>query len=57
MNDSIKPVSLDKAYRLLSHGPTVLVSARHDGVDGVMAAAWACAVSYTHLTLPTIYSV
>ena len=46
MNDSIKPVSLDKAYRLLSHGPTVLVSARHDGVDGVMAAAWACALDF-----------
>lgn len=46
MHDSIKPVSLDKAYRLLSHGPTVLVSARHAGVDGVMAAAWACALDF-----------
>lgn len=46
MHDSIKLVSLDKAYRLLSHGPTVLVSARHEGVDGVMAAAWACALDF-----------
>jgi len=46
MHDPIKPVSLDNAYRLLSHGPTVLVSARHDGVDGVMAAAWACALDF-----------
>lgn len=46
MHDSIKPVSLDNAYRLLSHGPTVLVSARHAGVDGVMAAAWACALDF-----------
>ena len=35
------PVPLDKSYRLLNHGPTVLVSARHAGVADVMAAAWA----------------
>lgn len=40
--DHIKPVELSKAYRLINHGPTVLVSARHDGVDDVMAAAWCC---------------
>jgi flavin reductase (DIM6/NTAB) family NADH-FMN oxidoreductase RutF len=42
----IAPVPLDKAYRLLNHGPTVLVSARHGGVDNVMAAAWACALDF-----------
>ena len=46
MNAPISPVSLDKAYRLLNHGPTVLVSARHDGVDNVMAAAWCCALDF-----------
>lgn len=46
MGNPIKSVSLDKAYRLLNHGPTVLVSARHDGVDDVMAAAWACALDF-----------
>ncbi len=40
----IKPVELDKAYRLLNIGATTLVSARHEGVDDVMAAAWACAL-------------
>ena len=40
------PVPLDKAYRLLNHGPTVLVSARHAGEDNVMAAAWACALDF-----------
>ncbi|ART50290.1 flavin reductase family protein [Acidovorax carolinensis] len=40
------PVPLDKAYRLLNHGPTVLVSARHGGVDNVMSAAWACALDF-----------
>ena len=40
------PVPLDKSYRLLNHGPTVLVSASHDGVTNVMAAAWACVLDY-----------
>jgi len=44
MNKHITPVPLEKSYRLLNHGPTVLVSARHAGVDNVMAAAWCCAL-------------
>ncbi|CCJ79474.1 NAD(P)H-flavin oxidoreductase [Cronobacter dublinensis 1210] len=40
------PVPLEKAYRLINHGPTVLVSARHDGVENVMAAAWACGLDF-----------
>lgn len=47
MKHPIAPVPLDKAYRLLNHGPTVLVSARHGGVDDVMAAAWACALDFS----------
>lgn len=46
MDAHIAPVELAKAYRLLNHGPTVLVSAHHDGVDNVMAAAWACALDF-----------
>ena len=46
MNGHIQAVPLEKAYRLLNHGPTVLVSACHDGVDNVMAAAWACALDF-----------
>lgn len=46
MNPTILPVPLEKAYRLLNHGPTVLVSARHAGVDNVMAAAWCCALDF-----------
>ena len=41
------PVPLDKAYRLLNHGPTVLVSAAHAGQPNVMAAAWACALDFS----------
>ena len=47
MNEFIAPVELTKAYRLLNHGPTVLVSAHHQGVDNVMAAAWACALDFS----------
>lgn len=46
MNSFIAPVDLTKAYRLINHGPTVLVSAHHGGVDNVMAAAWACALDF-----------
>ncbi len=46
MNSHISPVELPKSYRLINHGPTVLVSARHAGVDNVMAVAWACALDY-----------
>lgn len=47
MDSHISPVPLDKAYRVLNHGPTVLVASSHDGVDDVMAAAWACALDFT----------
>lgn len=47
MHPPISPVPLEKVTRLLNHGPTVLVSARHAGVDNVMAAAWCCALDFT----------
>lgn len=47
MDKHIATVELAKAYRLLNHGPTVLVSARHAGIDDVMAAAWACALDFS----------
>jgi len=47
MNEHILPVELSKAYRILNHGPTVLVSASHGGTDNVMAAAWACALDFS----------
>ncbi|BCQ35109.1 MULTISPECIES: flavin reductase family protein [Erwinia] len=46
MNDYIQPVELAKAYRLINHGPTTLVSAQHDGTENVMAASWVCALDY-----------
>ncbi|MEH3022047.1 MAG: flavin reductase family protein [Pseudomonas oryzihabitans] len=46
MSSTLAPVPLAKAYRLLNHGPTVLVSAAHGGRRNVMAAAWAMAVDF-----------
>jgi flavin reductase (DIM6/NTAB) family NADH-FMN oxidoreductase RutF len=46
LDQHIKPVELAKAYRLLNHGPTVLVSASHGGVENVMSAAWSCALDF-----------
>ncbi len=40
------PVPLPKAYRLLNHGPTVLVTSTHNGVRNVMAAAWNMGLNY-----------
>lgn len=44
---TIQSVPLEKAYRLLNHGPTVLVSAQHDKDNNVMTAAWACALEFS----------
>ncbi|MFV5490956.1 flavin reductase family protein [Acinetobacter sp. ASP199] len=45
-NSHLKAVPLEKSYRLLNHGPTVLVSARDQENADVMAAAWACALEF-----------
>jgi flavin reductase (DIM6/NTAB) family NADH-FMN oxidoreductase RutF len=36
----MQAIDLAKSYRLLNHGPTVLVTAAHGGHRNVMAAAW-----------------
>lgn len=54
MTSRILPVDLSKSYRLLNHGPTVLVSARHDDVENVMAAAWACVLDYAPVPKLTV---
>lgn len=47
MHDHIAEVPLEKAYRLINHGPTVLVSAQYEETRNVMAAAWACALDFS----------
>lgn len=44
--DHVLAVPLGKSPRLMNHGPTVLVSAMHEGVVNVMAAAWACVLDF-----------
>ena len=39
-------VDLKHAYRLLNHGPTVLVGSAHEGRSNVMAAAWAMPLDF-----------
>ncbi|HJV00680.1 MAG TPA: flavin reductase family protein [Noviherbaspirillum sp.] len=41
------PVELSKAYRLLNHGPTVLVSSAHGDAKNVMAAAWSMPLDFS----------
>jgi flavin reductase (DIM6/NTAB) family NADH-FMN oxidoreductase RutF len=41
-----RSVPLAKCYRLLNHGPTVLVSAAHNGQRNIMAAAWAMPLDF-----------
>ena len=40
-------VELPKAYRLINHGPTVMVSAAHGGRRNIMSAAWNMALDFT----------
>lgn len=40
-------VELENAYRLLNHGPTVLISSAHAGQDNVMAAAWTMPLDFS----------
>ncbi len=43
---ALQSVELIKSYRLLNHGPTVMVSAKANGVENVMSASWACALEF-----------
>lgn len=40
-------VPLDKASRILNHGPTVLVASAHGGRRNLMAAAWNMTLDFT----------
>jgi flavin reductase (DIM6/NTAB) family NADH-FMN oxidoreductase RutF len=57
MDSHIRPVELTKAYRLINHGPTVLVSAQSEGVVNVMAAAWCCALDFDPPKLTVVLDV
>ena len=44
---SMLPVPLEKSFRLLNHGPTVLVTSAHGERRNIMAAAWNMPLDYT----------
>lgn len=47
-NSSMRlPVELPKAYRLLNHGPTLLVTSAYAGRRNIMAAAWNSGLDFT----------
>ncbi len=46
MKVAIKPVEIEKFYRLVNHGPTALISAKADGIENVMSASWVCALDF-----------
>lgn len=46
MRPVLPSVPLQHAYRLLNHGPTVLVGSAHEGRANVMTAAWAMPLDF-----------
>ncbi|ERK16353.1 NAD(P)H-flavin oxidoreductase [Pantoea sp. AS-PWVM4] len=54
MNPYFTSVELEKAYRLINHGPATLVSASHDGIENVMAASWVCGLDFTPAKLTVV---
>lgn len=40
------PVELAKAYRLMNHGPTVIVTSHHGGRSNIMSAAWSMPLDF-----------
>jgi flavin reductase (DIM6/NTAB) family NADH-FMN oxidoreductase RutF len=39
-------VELTKAFRLLNHGPTTIITSAHAAKQNIMAAAWVCALDF-----------
>jgi flavin reductase (DIM6/NTAB) family NADH-FMN oxidoreductase RutF len=39
-------VDLNKAYRLMNHGPTVIVTSHHGGRSNIMSAAWSMPLDF-----------
>ena len=45
MSDRVA-VELSKAYRLMNHGPTVIVTSQHGGRSNIMSAAWSMPLDF-----------
>lgn len=44
---SLQPVAVEQYYRLINHGPTVMVSAKYQDIENVMSASWVCALDFS----------
>jgi flavin reductase (DIM6/NTAB) family NADH-FMN oxidoreductase RutF len=42
----IKNININQAVRLLNHGPTTIITSKHNGKINIMAAAWVCALDF-----------
>ncbi|MGP1717721.1 MAG: flavin reductase family protein [Methylophilus sp.] len=42
----MQTVELTKAFRLINHGPTTIITSAHAGKRNMMAAAWVCALDF-----------
>ena len=47
---ALQKVDLNKAYRLINHGPTLIICASHEGVVDAMSASWVCPLDYDKVT-------
>lgn len=47
---SIIQVPLEKAYRLLNHGATTIISAEFNGIKNAMSASWVCPLDFDKIT-------
>ena len=43
---AIQSVDIQKFYRLVNHGPTAMISAKAEGIENIMSAAWVCALDF-----------
>lgn len=57
MNDLPSAVPLEKAYRLLNHGPVTLITSAHGGTRNVMAASWVMPIDFFPLRLTAVIDV
>ena len=47
---ALQKVDINKAYRLINHGPTLIIYASHEGVVDAMSVSWVCPLDYDKVT-------
>lgn len=44
---TLQAIELSSSYRLINHGPTAIISAKHHGIENAMSASWVCALDFS----------